>query len=219
MIENSILSGLIHRNDYSTKVLPFLKPEYFAEEPQKVLFGMVNKFVQQYKVLPTKEALFVNLSETKMSEGIHDSVKNLISSIERTDADLSWLLDVTEKWCQERSIYNGIMTAFDILEGKDKKQDKHAIPKIMQDALSVVFDTRVGHDYFRDAEEHWEYIHDVKNKIPFDIDILNKVTKGGVTRKTLNIVMAGINCFPEGEEIPVWMDDDTYQLWVEFSQS
>ena len=193
MIEQSILSGLISRIDYSSKVLPFIKTDYFAEEPQRVVFEMANKFIEKYKVLPTKEALFVELSETKMSEVLHDGVKNLISSIEPSEVNLDWLLDTTEKWCQERAINNGIMAAFDILDGRDKKRDKHAIPKLLQDALGVVFDTRVGHDYFRDAAEQWEYYHDVKNKIPFSIDILNKITKGGVTRKTLNIVMAGIN--------------------------
>ncbi len=196
MIEISILSGLINRPDFSTKVMPFIKPDYFPDERQRVLFGLVTNFVTKYGSLPTRESLYVDLSERKMPEGLHDGVKSLIAATTQqteTLTELSWLMDSTEKWCQDRAIYNAIMSSVDILEGVDKKRDKHILPKLLQEALAVCFQTSIGHDYFADAEAQWQWYHDPVNKIPFSVDILNKITKNGVTRKTLSLILAGIN--------------------------
>lgn len=192
-IEQTILSALIFYEPYARKVIPHLKADYFPDEPQKLLFGMINGYVNKYNNLPTKEALFVELSETKMSEQIHASVKQLIQYSCDPNTNLDWLFDRTEAWALERSVYNGIVESMDILDGRNNKKDKHAIPQILQNALSVCFQAKVGHDYFDDAEKQWDYYHNVENKIPFSLEIMNKVTKGGCTRKTLNFVMAGIN--------------------------
>lgn len=193
-IEDTIIGHLMTNERYARKVIPFIENEYFADGPHQEVFKLVKDFVARYNSMPTKEALLVNLGEKQMPDGIHKDTHQLIQFLTPEDNnDEQWLLDITEKYCQEKAIYNGIMAAISILEGNDKKRDKNAIPKILQDALGVCFESRLGHDYFRDAEEQWDYYHNVMNKIPFDLDIMNRVTKGGVTRKTLNIVQAGIN--------------------------
>jgi hypothetical protein len=184
---------LIHNERYTRKVLPFITNEYFSSGAYQEVFKLVKAFVGKYNTIPPKEALLIELNEKQMGDGIHKEASQIIQFAIHEPSDDQWLLDTTEKWCQERAIYNSIMQSISILEGNDKKHDKHAIPKILQDALGVCFDSRVGHNYFRDAELQWEYYHNVLNKVPFNLDIMNRVTKGGCTRKTLSIVQAGIN--------------------------
>lgn len=192
--EDTIIGNLIHNERYARKVLPFLQNEYFADGPHQEVFKLVREFVMKYNNMPTREALLVNLDEKSMADGIHKDTHSLITFLEpEPNNDEQWLVDITEKYCQEKAIYNGIMQSIAILEGNDKKHDKNAIPKILQDALGIAFESKLGHDYFKDAEAQWDYYHNVLNKVPFNIDILNRVTKGGVTRKTLSIVQAGIN--------------------------
>lgn len=192
-VEDTVIGNLITNEKYARKVLPFLKNEYFADGPHQEVLKLVKDFVSKYHNLPSREALLVNLSEKKMGEALYKDTHQLIQFLTPEPADDNWLSDITEKMCQEKALYNGIMKSIAILEGDDKKHDKHAIPKILQDALGVCFESRLGHDYFKDAEAQWEYYHNPVNKVPFNIDILNKLTKGGVTRKTLSVVQAGIN--------------------------
>ncbi len=191
--EQVIINSLIHNEPFCRKVLPYLQPEYFPDASYQEVFKTVTAFVGKYNVMPTVEALMVEVGNKPLGEGLHASAIELLQQSEYVNNDLDWLMNTTEKWAQERALYNGIMQSISILEGNEKNSDKNIIPTIMTKALSVCFDSRLGHDYFKDASAQWEYYHNVENKIPFNIDIMNKVTKGGCTRKTLNVVQAGIN--------------------------
>lgn len=193
MQEQVILNALLHNDRYCRKVLPYIKPEYFSDGGYQEVFNLINSFVGKYNCLPTKEALLVELGNKNLGEGLYESATQIVQFAQDESNDLDWLLDSTEKWAQERAVYNGIMRSISILEGKEKKLDKHAIPTILSEALGVCFDSRIGHDYFDQAEEQWDYYHNVENKVPYNIEIMNKITKGGNTRKTLSVVMAGIN--------------------------
>ncbi len=193
MQEQAIINALMFNERYCRAVLPHIKKEYFPEAYQQEVFDLIFNYVNKYNNIPTKEALMVEMSEKKMSEGIYEDAVKLVQYAENSGSEYDWLMDTTEKWAQDRAIYNGIMRSINIIDGKDKHLDKGAIPSMLSEALSVCFDTRLGHDYFEDAEAQWEYYRNPQNKIAFSLDIMNMVTKGGVTRKTLNVVMAGIN--------------------------
>tara|TARA_B100000925_G_scaffold212128_1_gene161836 strand:- start:13856 stop:15166 length:1311 start_codon:yes stop_codon:yes gene_type:complete len=174
------------------KVLPFIKPEYF-EGPYKTLFKEAGKFVDKYNKLPTRESFLVelnehsNLSNEQFSTAV-DIAQNLFDGDE---VDEKWLLENTEKWCQDRAIYNAVMESISIIDGKHEKLTKNALPSLLQDALGVAFDTNVGHDYVEQAGERFEFYHKEESRIPFDLEYFNKITKGGVPNKTLNIALAG----------------------------
>ena len=191
-IEQTIRRKLLTDDDYMRKVLPFIKPEYF-EGPYKTLFKEAGKFVDKYNKLPTRESFLVelnehsNLSNEQFSTAV-DIAQNLFDGDE---VDEKWLLENTEKWCQDRAIYNAVMESISIIDGKHEKLTKNALPSLLQDALGVAFDTNVGHDYVEQAGERFEFYHKEESRIPFDLEYFNKITKGGVPNKTLNIALAG----------------------------
>jgi hypothetical protein len=193
MQEQAIINALLHNERYCRGVIPHIKPEYFADGSYQEIFKLISEYINKYSCLPTKEAIIVELNEKKLAEGIHEDALKAVQYSNDEGNAYEWLMDMTEKWAQDRAIYNGIMRSINILDGKDKHLDKGAIPNLLSEALGVCFDTRMGHDYFEDAEAQWEYYRNPENKVSFSIDIMNQVTKGGVTRKTLSIVMAGIN--------------------------
>ncbi len=193
MIEQLIFGNLIFREDYGRKVIPFLKKDLFQDQNDRVLFDLVESYVNKYNRFPTKEALAIDLTN---KAGINDEqVKIIAKNIEDLSYDpkteLDWLVDKTEKFVQERSVYNAIMQSIQILDNKDTNKNKGAIPQILSDALSVSFDTNIGHNFIEDAESRYEFYHRKELKIPFNLDYFNRITKGGLPRKTLNIILAG----------------------------
>ena len=191
-IERTALRNLIHNEDYTRKVLPFLKSEYFQDRSERVVFSEIQKFISQYNRRPTKETLQIDLNKRKdLNEDEYKKIVELISSLDPQDVDLEWLVNTTEKFCKDRAVHNAVMEGIHILDGKDKKHTPEAIPEILRDALSVSFDNAVGHDYLLDIEKRFDYYHKKETRIPFDLDYFNKVTKGGLPTKTLNVALAG----------------------------
>ena len=171
-----------------------LNDEYFTENSDKIIYNQINNFILKYNSLPNKEALNIELSEAKITEEDFKESVNLINEIGKDDqefSDLSWLLDSTEKFCQDKAIYNAVVESISILDNPKSTTDKGAIPDILSDALSVSFDPHVGHDYIDDSAERFDYYHRVEERIPFDLDYFNRITKGGLPQKTLNICLAG----------------------------
>ena len=191
-IEQTILRNLLTDEKYMRKVLPFIKPDYF-QGVYKTLFREAGKYVGKYNKLPTSETLVVELQESsRMSDEQFQMSMNIIPQLftsEKIDQD--WLIDSTEKWCQDRAIHNAIMESISIIDGKHDKLTKGALPDLLSKALGVAFDTNVGHDYVENAEERYEFYHTEEDRIPFDLEFFNKITKGGVPNKTLNIALAG----------------------------
>ncbi len=191
-IEKTALRNLIHNEDYIRKVLPFLKSEYFQDRSERVVFSEIQKFVSQYNKRPTKETLQIDLNKRKdLNEDEYKKIVDLISSLDPQDVDLDWLVNTTEKFCKDRAVHNAVMDGIHIIDGKDKNHSPEAIPEILRDALSVSFDNAVGHDYLLDIEKRFDYYHKRETRIPFDLDFFNKVTKGGLPTKTLNVALAG----------------------------
>ena len=191
-IERTALKNLIHNEDYTRKVLPFLKPEYFEDRNERIVFSEIQKFISQYNKRPTKETLQIDLGKRKdLNEDEYKQIVSLITSLNPEDVDLDWLVNTTEKFCKDRAVHNAVMEGIHIIDGKDKKHTPEAIPEILRDALSVSFDNAVGHDYLLDIEKRFDYYHKRETKIPFDLDFFNKVTKGGLPTKTLNVALAG----------------------------
>ena len=191
-IETTILNNLFYEEDYTRKVIPFLKEEYFPLRTEKILFSEINKFVQKYNNLPTKEAIIIELSQRKdINEDEHNVLKENINSISKLNSDPQWLLDTTEKFCKDRAVHNAILTGIRILDKKDSKRTPESIPSILADALAVSFDQHIGHDYIGDHEERFKWYHTKETKYQFDLDYMNRITKGGVPSKTLNIALAG----------------------------
>ena len=192
--EIAILKNLLQNEEYTRKVLPFLKVDYFTEHADKILYEKVNTFVNKYNTLPSHEALQIELSETKMNEEEFKDSLNLLKEIDSNAedyTDINWLLDTTEKFCQDKAIYNAVVDSISILDNPKSTADKGAIPDILSDALSVSFDPHVGHDYIDDSDERFDYYHRIEERIPFDLDYFNRITKGGLPQKTLNICLAG----------------------------
>jgi len=194
-LEHSILKNLIYNDSYCRKVLPFINADYFADDAEKVVFKEVNEFVNKYKNLPTHEALVINftesksLTETQVRTSI--SLLNEIHEHREEPTEEQWLIEQTEKFCQDKAIYNAIMESVSILDDKNHKTSKGEIPKLLSDALGVSFDSHIGHDYINDAEERFDFYHRVEERVRFDLDFFNKITKGGLPVKTLNIALAG----------------------------
>tara|TARA_R110000787_G_scaffold59357_4_gene134587 strand:+ start:8163 stop:9545 length:1383 start_codon:yes stop_codon:yes gene_type:complete len=190
-IEQTILRNLLTDEKYMRKVLPFIKPDYF-QGVYKTLFKEAGKYVAKYNKLPSSETMSIQLGDAQMSEEqfgmAMDVVPNLFS---KEKIDYQWLLDHTEKWCQDRAIYISIMESISIIDGKHETLTKNSLPELLQKALGVAFDTNVGHDYVEQAEERWDFYHTEEDRIPFDLSYFNKITKGGVPKKTLNIALAG----------------------------
>jgi replicative DNA helicase len=191
-IENIIFSNLMHNEDYGRKVLPFLSEEYFAGGSHRILFGLIKEYVDKYNGIPSKEALGINLSEkTGMSQQTFNEVRDVIVSLTPSESDPQWLIDQTEKFCQEKAIYNAIMKSITIIDDKTGELAKGSIPKILQDALGVSFDTSVGHDYLQDSDLRYDFYHRKEDRLPFDLALLNEITRGGLPKKTLNVILAG----------------------------
>jgi len=188
----TILKNLIHSEEYSRKVLPFVLPEYFEEKTDRVVFEEISTFLKDYDSLPTKEVLHIELEKrTDLSQDEFSLSDQLVSSLDKVDSEAQWMLDTTEKWCKERAIYLALMESIKIADGQDDKKQPDAIPSILSDALAVGFDQHVGHDYIGDSQTRFEYYHRVENKTPFDLEYFNKITSGGLSDKTLNIALAG----------------------------
>tara|TARA_B100000073_G_scaffold334829_1_gene327785 strand:- start:19 stop:1389 length:1371 start_codon:yes stop_codon:yes gene_type:complete len=191
-IEKTILRNLIFNEDYTRKVLPFLKEIYFSDRNEKILYKQIELFVNEYKNLPTKEALLIELNQRKdINEDEFKAVKELMASLSTEDVDRQWLLDTTEKFCKDRAVHNAVLDGIKILDNKDKKRTPEAIPSILADALAVSFDNHIGHDYLEDAEDRYNWYHTKEKRYQFDLSYMNKITKGGVPSKTLNIALAG----------------------------
>jgi len=191
-LEVTILSNLVYSEKYTRKVLPFLKSEYFTAREHKIIFLEIHEYVSQYDALPSLNALGIECQErTDLTEEQFKDVIGVLNVLSDDISDHDWLLDATEKWCQERAIYLSLMESVKIADGQDSKKDKGAIPQILSEALGVSFDQHVGHDYVSDAEARYDYYHRKEDKIPFDLSLFNKITKGGLPNKTLNIALAG----------------------------
>ena len=191
-IENTIISNLFFNEEYTRKVLPFIKEEYFSNRVEQLLFGEVFGFIEKYNNLPTKDAILIELNSRRdINEEELQHIKDYVVSVENTEADVQWLLNTTEKFCKDRAVHNAVLAGIKILDNKDKKQSPEAIPHILSEALSVSFDKSVGHDYIEDAESRFKFYHTKEKRYQFDLDYMNRITKGGVPSKSLNIALAG----------------------------
>ncbi len=191
-IETLILRNLLHNEEYLRKAVPFIKPEYFEDTQQKIVFEEVLNFVNEYNQPATKEVLCIEVEKRQdINDTSFQEITKLISYLDDVPTDYSWLLDTTEKWCRDRAIYLALMESIALADGTDKEKNRDAIPGILSDALAVSFDTHIGHDYLLDYEERYESYHRKEDKTPFDLEYFNKITKGGLPNKTLNIALAG----------------------------
>ncbi len=191
-IENTIINGLFFKEEYTRKVLPFIKEEYFGNRVEQLLFGEIFKFIEKYNNLPTKDAILIELNSRRdINEEELQHLKDYVVAVENTEADDQWLLETTEKFCKDRAVHNAVLSGIKILDNKDKKQTPEAIPHILSEALAVSFDKSVGHDYIEDAEARFKFYHTKEKRYQFDLDYMNRITKGGVPSKTLNIALAG----------------------------
>lgn len=191
-IESTILRNLIYNQDYFRKVIPHIKSEYFEELSDKCLFDEIFNFAVKYDSCPTKEVLIISLqNRDNLTEDTYNECITKIKSFTDEEIDQGWMVDATEKWCQDRAVYNALLQSIKIADGGDPKLSKDAIPGILQEALGVSFDEHIGHDYFEQAQERYEFYHDDEEKLPFDLEKLNVITGGGLPKKSLNILMAG----------------------------
>ena len=191
-LEQTILRNLLTNEEYTRRVLPFLVPDYF-DGVYKDLFKEVAKFVSKYNKIPTLESFKIEIDESgKLSEENYRQGMELLPNIFTPESEnLDWLIERTEKWCQDRSVYNAVMESISIIDGKHATLKKNAIPDVLSKALGVSFDTNIGHDYLEQVDERYDFYHEQEERIPFDLDNFNKITKGGLPNKTLNIALAG----------------------------
>ncbi len=191
-VEFLILRNLLYNEEYIRKVIPFIKSEYFEDSNQKIVFEEILEFVQEYNQPATKEVLCIEIEKrTDINEQTFKEVIQVISCLEDVPVEFNWLVSTTEKWCRDRAIYLALMESIHIADGNDSKKSRDAIPSILSDALAVSFDNNIGHDYLNNYEERYEYYHRKEDKIEFDLEYFNKITKGGLPNKTLNIALAG----------------------------
>jgi len=214
-IERTTLSQLVYNEEYARKGLPFLRGDYFADKTERTVFEEIQKFVEKYNSVPTQTSLEIEVSDRgDLNESDYKKVIEVIKTLESTEVDYDWLVDTTEKFCKDKAVYNAIVDGIKIIEGKDKKRDAGAIPSLLTDALAVGFDNHIGHDYVLDSDSRFEFYHRVEEKIPFDLDFFNRITKGGLPPKTLNIALAGTgvgkslfmchmaaNCLSQGKNV------------------
>ena len=214
-IERTALTNLISNEDYARKVLPFIKGNYFDLKEERVIFEEIYNFVDKYKKIPTQTSLEIEVGERKdLTEIEYKKVVEIIQTLNPVEVDFNWLIDTTEKFCKDKAIYNAIVDGISIIDGKDKDRNRDSIPSILTDALSVSFDNAVGHDYILDADSRFDFYHRIEEKIPFDLEYFNKITKGGLPPKTLNIALAGTgvgkslfmchmaaNCLSQGKNV------------------
>lgn len=191
-LEKIILSSLCFNEPYLRKVLPFLKFEYFSNNAEKIVFQKIVEYTTKYNSAPSKEALSIAVQEDKsVSETNDKGIESLILDIVPIDTNIDWLLNETEKFCKDKALYNAIMESIQIIDGKNKIHGKESLPHLLSDALSIGFDTNIGHDYIENANARYEFYHRQEEKLEFDLDMFNKITDGGLSNKTLNIALAG----------------------------
>ena len=191
-IENTIINNLFFNELFTRKTIPFLKESYFTKREEKILFREIHEFINKYNNLPTKESILIELNNRKdLNEEEYKSTKELVASIKEEESDLQWLTDTTEKFCKDRAVHNAVLEGITILEGKDKTRTPESLPSLLSDALGVSFDKHVGHDYIEDASERFDWYHTKEKRYPFDLSYFNRITKGGIPSKTLNIALAG----------------------------
>ena len=191
-IEKVILRNLVFNEEYLRKVLPFIEPSYFSDRNEKVVFEHIAKYASEYNTLITKEILLIEIEDRRdVSQNEVKSINETINDLQDIECDIEWLSNTTEKWCRDRAIYLALMESIKIADGQDDKKNRDAIPSILSDALSVSFNRNVGHDYLEDYEERYELYTKKESRIQFDLEFFNKITKGGLPNKTLNIALAG----------------------------
>lgn len=191
-LETLILNNLVHTEAFTRKAMPHIKPEYFVGK-DRVIYDLILSFISKYNKLPNSNVLDIEFQESNaVTRPDRNEIAQAISDMStHMPADLDWLIDSTEKWCKDRAVHLAVMEAIAIIDGKSKDNAEGAIPEILNKALSVTFDTNVGHDYIDNADRRFEFYHRVEDKIEFDLDMFNQITNGGVGRKTLNIILAG----------------------------
>ena len=191
-IENTIINNLVFSERYCRKVLPFIKQDYFTSNGCRVVFDIISKYFSDYDSLVTPAVLTIEADKRDdLNEETYKEVNSIILGLTDEKSDFEWVTDTTEKWCQERAIYLSLMASIKIADGKDPKQDRGAIPSILSGALSVSFDSNIGHDYIQDSSLRYDFYHQREEKIPFDLEYFNRITKGGLPNKTLNVALAG----------------------------
>ena len=191
-IEQTIINNLITNEDFSRKVIPFLKSEYFSIFYERIVFEEIQKYILKYKTIPTNESIAIEIDNRKsISEEDYQNAMKFLNGIEKTDVDNEWLVDAAEKFCKDKAVYHAVLSGIQIIDGKDKNRTADAIPDILTQALSVSFDSSVGHDYIEDGDNRYEFYHKKEKRIQFDLDYFNRITKGGLPTKSLNIAIAG----------------------------
>ena len=191
-VEELVVTNLIHNQDFTRKTLPHIKQEYFEDYNNKIIFDELAKYFMEYDALPSKEALSIEIeSREDLNETTFSELKTSLENMVEEPHEIDWLVNTSEKWCRDRAIYNALLESIQIADGNSETMGRDAIPSILSNALSVSFDNSVGHDYIDDADQRYQFYHRVEEKIPFDIELLNKITKGGLSKKTLNIALAG----------------------------
>ena len=214
-IERTALGQLVSNEEFARKALPHMKGDYFSDKTEKTIFEEITKFVDRYNKIPTQTSLEIEVSARKdLNEEEFKKVVAVIQTLESTDVDFDWLVNTTEQFCKDKAVYNAIVEGISIIDGKDKLRGPDAISDILTEALAVGFDSRIGHDYLFDYDERYDYYHTVEEKIPFDLEFFNKITKGGLPPKTLNIALAGTgvgkslfmchvaaNCLSQGKNV------------------
>ena len=191
MIEHTIFSNLVYNEEFARKTIPFLRDDYFNRHSDKIIFNLIDDYFKKYNSMPSLEALAIELSNKSVNEQTFTECKETLANFKQEKTDIEWLIDQTEKFCQEKAVYNAIMKSIQIIDDKSGNFSKGAIPQILTDALAVSFDTHIGHDYVEDHEARFDFYHQKEVRVPFDLDYFNKITQGGLPRKTLNIALAG----------------------------
>lgn len=192
MIEKLILSNLLSNEEYGRKAIPFLKPEYFQDRGTRCIFESIDVFVKEYNKFPSKEALLIELDKIKEVSNIYSDVEVMVGELDdQATQNIDWLIDQTEAFCQDKAIYNAIMKSIQIIDSDKDNHGKGAIPQLLSDALAVSFDSHIGHDFVEDSYSRYDFYHKKEKRVPFDMDYFNKITKGGLPNKTLNVVLAG----------------------------
>ena len=191
-IETTILRNLVFNEDYARKTIPFIQSDFFEERSEKIIFDEIVSFITKYDSCATLEALNIEVeNRTDLTSEEVKNINDISKELNDSPIDHQWLLDTTEKWCRDRAIYLALMESIHIADGEDEKRNRDAIPSILSDALAVSFDNNIGHDYILNSDDRYEYYHRTEDKIPFDLEYFNKITKGGLPNKTLNIALAG----------------------------
>ena len=192
--ELTILQNLVMNDEYARKVLPYIDVDFFQEQKDKKVFELIYAHLEKYNVCPSKTSLMITLNELNLQDKLFDECVETVKVIEgaEPDVDINWLVDYTEQWCKDKALYNAIMKSIEIVgEDGSKKYDKGTLPKLLQDALAVSFDTHIGHDFIDNSEERFDFYQQKEERLPFHLDRFNAITKGGLPRKTLNIALAG----------------------------